>query len=42
LAKALKLSGVSRDDASKEGTTLMALSSLVQKLDRVFTQRPMW
>ena len=32
-----KLSWVSRNDTSKEGTTLMKLSSLVQELDRVFT-----
>jgi hypothetical protein len=32
-----KPSWVSKDDASKEGTTPVASSSLVQKLDRVFT-----
>lgn len=31
---------VARDNASKEGTTPMAPPSLVQKLDRVYTQRP--
>ena len=30
---------VSKDDAPKEGTTLMAPPSLVQQVDRIFTQR---
>jgi hypothetical protein len=40
-AKSLKPSGVSRDNASKEGTMLTVPPSLTQELDRVFTQRPL-
>jgi hypothetical protein len=35
--KILKPNGVSRDDASKEGTTPKAPSSLVQEMDMVVT-----
>ena len=36
--KCRELRWISRDDASKKGTTLMAPPSLVQELDRIFTQ----